>query len=111
MNGVMIPELSAGSNQTGASDTWIPQVSCPSGPAATGMPGAPATAPKAASASRSRREMWLTDDSMFSSTRLVCILDVALTVDQLMQKCLRSCSDRIAVLGRYEGQRSDTIAP
>src|SRR6516162_8820933 len=32
MNGVMIPEISAGSNQTGASDTCTAHVSCPSGP-------------------------------------------------------------------------------
>src|SRR5262245_20058875 len=36
MNGVMIPGVSAGSNQVGASDTWTPQVICPSGAAATG---------------------------------------------------------------------------
>ena len=31
MNGVMIPEVSAGSNQVGASDTCAAQVSCPCG--------------------------------------------------------------------------------
>src|SRR5215831_9618929 len=33
MYGVIIPGISAGSNQVGASDTCTPQVSCPSGPA------------------------------------------------------------------------------
>jgi hypothetical protein len=31
MNGVMIPEVSAGSNQVGASDTCAAQISCPCG--------------------------------------------------------------------------------
>src|ERR1051326_6831081 len=34
MNGVMMPETSAGSNQTGASETCTAQVSCPCAPAA-----------------------------------------------------------------------------
>src|SRR5262245_28478905 len=34
MNGVMIPEVSAGSNQVGASEMWTPQVTWPSGAAA-----------------------------------------------------------------------------
>src|SRR5215468_5217847 len=33
MNGVMIPEVSAGSNQVGASEMWTAQVICPSGAA------------------------------------------------------------------------------
>ena len=32
----MIPEVSAGSNQVGASETWTAQVICPSGAAAPG---------------------------------------------------------------------------
>src|SRR5215472_10841530 len=55
MNGVMIPEVSAGSNQVGASEIWAPQVSCPSGTAAEPKRGTPATKPSAASARRSRR--------------------------------------------------------
>src|ERR1700730_9925703 len=55
MNGVMIPETSAGSNHIGASDTCTPQISCPSVPAAIAEPGAPATRPSAASARISRR--------------------------------------------------------
>src|SRR5215831_9140098 len=51
----MIPDTSAGSNHTGASETCTPQVSCPSGPAASAEPGAPAARPSAASARRSRR--------------------------------------------------------
>src|SRR5215472_13517327 len=51
----MIPETSAGSNHTGASETWMPQVSCPSGPAAKATPGAPAANPKAVRANISRR--------------------------------------------------------
>src|SRR5437667_2158140 len=35
MNGVMIPGVSAGSNQVGASEMWTPQVICPSGAAVT----------------------------------------------------------------------------
>src|SRR5262249_15458395 len=57
MNGVMNPSVSAGSNQAGASDTWIAQVSCPLGPAARATVGAPAAAtmPSAVPASTSRR--------------------------------------------------------
>src|SRR5262245_16228988 len=47
MNGVMMPGVSAGSNHVGASETWTPQVSCPSGAAcaawAPGMATAAAT--------------------------------------------------------------------
>src|SRR5215469_4376262 len=52
----MIPGVSAGSNQVGASETWIPQVSRPSGSAAKAKPGA-ATRPNAARARASRRVM------------------------------------------------------
>src|SRR5262245_54407769 len=55
MNGVMMPGVSAGSNQVGASETWTPQVSCPSGPAALARRGAPAATTKAANANASRR--------------------------------------------------------
>src|SRR5437870_2055692 len=37
MNGVMIPGVSAGSNQVGASEMWTPQVICPSGAARDGV--------------------------------------------------------------------------
>src|SRR5262249_18582754 len=47
MNGVMMPETSAGSNQTGASETCTAQVNCPSAPAA---PAARAPRPVVASA-------------------------------------------------------------
>src|SRR6266849_5629634 len=36
MNGVPIPEVSAGSNQVGAREMWTPQVIWPSGAAAAG---------------------------------------------------------------------------
>src|SRR5215469_10305539 len=62
MKGVMIPWVSAGSNQAGASETWMPQVSCPSGPAAPADRGAPATSPRAARARTSRRVTPLTVD-------------------------------------------------
>ena len=39
MNGVMNPGVSAGSNQVGASETWMPQVSCPAGAAAPASRG------------------------------------------------------------------------
>src|SRR6516162_4661219 len=55
MNGVMIPCVSAGSNQVGASETWMPQVSCPSRAAARTGPGTAATSPRAARPRRSRR--------------------------------------------------------
>src|SRR5258708_4094858 len=57
MNGVMIPEVSAGSNQVGASETCEPQISCAPGPAASDAIGAPAARPKAPSANTSRRFM------------------------------------------------------
>jgi len=56
MKGVMIPCVSAGSNQVGASETWMPQVSCPSGAAAKAEPGE-AARPNAARARASRRVM------------------------------------------------------
>src|SRR5919202_898557 len=55
MKGVMIPGVSAGSNQVGARDTCTPQVSCPSGRAAPARRGEPAANAKAASAKTSRR--------------------------------------------------------
>src|SRR5258708_1933266 len=55
IHGVMIPGVSAGSNQVGASVVCTPQVNCPCGPAAAANSGVPATIPKAASAKRSRR--------------------------------------------------------
>ena len=39
----MMPGISAGSNQVGASETCTPQVSCPSAPAALAGPGDPAS--------------------------------------------------------------------
>src|SRR5882724_459711 len=36
LNGVTIPEVSAGSNHVGASEMWTPQVTCPSGAASAG---------------------------------------------------------------------------
>src|SRR5437763_17205335 len=56
MYGVMIPEVSAGSNQVGASEICAPQVSCPCG-AANAHRGTPAAMPNAPSASNSRRLM------------------------------------------------------
>src|SRR5437016_2703610 len=43
MYGVMIPEVSAGSNQVGASEMCTAQFNCPCGAAARATPGAPAT--------------------------------------------------------------------
>src|SRR5215472_17020112 len=56
MKGVMIPGVSAGSNQVGAREIGAPQVSCPAGSAAGANPGAPvATRPSVLAASSSRR--------------------------------------------------------
>src|SRR6266851_1090791 len=55
INGVMIPGVSAGSNQVGASVVCTPQVSCPCGPAAKVERGTPATRPSAVKARTSRR--------------------------------------------------------
>src|SRR5215510_999133 len=54
MNGVIRPDVSAGSNQIGASDTWMPQVSCPCGEASAKLEE-PATTAPAASANALRR--------------------------------------------------------
>jgi len=51
---VMAPDISAGSNQVGARETWTPQVSCPTGADAAAM-GTLALRPKAARASNCRR--------------------------------------------------------
>src|SRR4051794_26437542 len=56
MKGVRMPGVSAGSNQVGASDTWIAQVSWPCGTPAKASRGAEtAAAPAAAPARISRR--------------------------------------------------------
>ena len=52
--GVMMPEVSAGSNQVGASETWTPQVNCPCGAAARANPGRPAVRPSAANTAEAR---------------------------------------------------------
>src|SRR5207302_4532973 len=67
MNGVMIPGVSAGSNQVGANEICTPQVSCPCEPAARAMPGTAATRPSAAKAKASRRVTPLLEsDSRFA---------------------------------------------
>src|SRR5438046_1562083 len=56
MNGVMIPGVSAGSNQVGASEMWTPQVICPSGAARDGVGVSHVTAERSvASAARTHR--------------------------------------------------------
>ena len=55
MKGVMIPGVSAGSNQVGASEMCTPQVSCPSGPTAMAGPGAPTSRARAKRAITCRR--------------------------------------------------------
>src|SRR3989442_12890700 len=56
MNGVMIPGVSAGSNQVGASEVWTPQVICPSGAARDGVGVSHVTAERSvASAARTHR--------------------------------------------------------
>ena len=54
MNGVMMPDASAGSNQVGASETWTPQVSWP-GEAAAAKREPPVARPTAAANRTSRR--------------------------------------------------------
>ena len=66
----MIPGVSAGSNQVGASVVCTPQVSWPSGPAAKLVMGAPATKPSAEIASRSRRVRWVSQVAERCSARL-----------------------------------------
>src|SRR4029077_17394980 len=100
INGVMIPETSAGSNHTGASETCTPHVSCPSGVAATAEPGAPATRPNAARVRRSRRLMPAVSTQGASLSRprtndCILILQrdhpccwVYPTLDQLLNECL-----------------------
>ena len=58
MNGVMMPGVSAGSNQVGASEMWTPQVTVPCAPAAkAAVPGA--SIPSAARAARRSRRLGL----------------------------------------------------
>src|SRR6185437_412267 len=54
MNAVMMPDTSAGSNHTGASEIWTPQVSV-SWSAASKLPGMPPATPSAAAPARSSR--------------------------------------------------------
>src|SRR5438093_2494704 len=65
MNGVMIPLVSAGSNQVGASETCTAHVSCPSG-AARVAAGVPSPASEATNRIRTRREIaeWRTRSVM-----------------------------------------------
>src|SRR5438874_2279949 len=51
----MIPEVSAGSNQVGASEKWVPQVRVPAAASAKAASGAPAIVPAAPAASTCRR--------------------------------------------------------
>src|SRR5713101_7943260 len=55
MKGVISPGVSAGSNHVGASETWMPQVSCPSGLAALARRGLLAAKPPAVRAKKVRR--------------------------------------------------------
>src|SRR6185312_12384151 len=54
MNAVIMPDTSAGSNHTGASEMWTPQVSV-SWSAASKLPGMPPATPSAAAPARSSR--------------------------------------------------------
>src|SRR5262245_25741430 len=55
MNGVMMPCVSAGSNQSGASDTCTPHAICPSGAAVAGVVTSAITASRARAATRNWR--------------------------------------------------------
>src|SRR2546423_6418847 len=55
MDGVMMPDISAGSNHVGARDTCTPQVSCPSGPVALAGNGDAIVSARATSARICRR--------------------------------------------------------
>jgi hypothetical protein len=57
MKGVMMPEVSAGSNQVGASETWTAQVIWPEGWAAAGAAAAVATATARANTNARERLM------------------------------------------------------
>src|ERR1700693_4009394 len=71
MKGVINACVSAGSNQVGASETWIAHVNCPLGPAGKLAPGTGGASPAAAIVSRSRRvrSMMLTVGSGASPLR------------------------------------------
>src|SRR5204863_5731109 len=103
MKGVMIPEVSAGSNQVGASETCAAQVSWPEGPAACEMLGIPAVRPSVASASASRRV----------KPRPACHFDRDESTMLLLIASLRSRSplDRDVLVGRGVRKQRDLAEP
>src|SRR5947209_19593689 len=65
----MIPEVSAGSNQVGASEKCVPQANCPSVAAAIVGSGAPPPArPRAPAANTSRRDSRIGEPMRFPRT-------------------------------------------
>src|SRR6516165_7883667 len=114
MNGVMIPETSAGSNHTGASETWMPQVSCPSGPTAKAASGAPATSPKAVRANISRRVNPFTSAMGADPLRSLTVISMDLLLQApssiLVPILARNMNCR-SPSSHYEGQRGLTVAP
>src|ERR1043166_2166374 len=88
MNGVMMPEAPAGSNQTGASDTWMPQVSCPPAAAQAGNAGA-AARPILAAARTSRRVMTNAPSDDAPRRSFMSFLPCAFVLDRAMRECMR----------------------
>src|SRR4051812_17568358 len=67
----MIPCVSAGSNQVGAKDTWMAQVSWSLGAAAKLTPEVPATSPRALRANTSRRDRPVLLEPLIGTPRLL----------------------------------------
>src|SRR5437868_2083045 len=83
MYGVMMPDISAGSNHVGASEMCTPRVSCPSAPTALAGPGAAASRAKARRANIARRALrvalrpWLQSTVESVGTGPIGIVDMA----------------------------------
>src|SRR5437868_1866978 len=116
MNGVMIPEVSAGSNQIGASEMWTPQISCPCG-AARAIPGAPAARPSAAIASTSRRVTPIPSPPggnvpAFSRDEPICLLHAAPVIGgAFFREVLSRALDRDVLVRSGIGEGRDQPEP
>src|SRR5689334_18946283 len=84
----MMPDASAGSNQTGANDTWMPQVSCPPAAAQAGNAGA-AARPRLAAARTSRRVMTNAPSDDAPRRSFMPFLPCAFVLGRAMRECMR----------------------
>src|SRR4029453_9481701 len=96
MKGVMIPDVSAGSNHVGASEMWTGQVICPAG-ASVARPGETATATRTRTSNETKRPRTY---FMGSLPILAFLLARAFSLHRLCSTP-DHCQERRSVLGRH----------